>query len=201
MVYLDPFGYWDTSGNEIVVHCRNCAADNVIEMKGGRFISTRLSPPRELVEGLPGSIPTGPLRDCSEGAECLGIEAFRSACVMARRALQGGLLRLGIAEGSPLKMRAEAAKRAPPLLNYSDTQRAAGVTFFGGKGAHPQEKDINGARPIDARLGLLTAKDLLLTLFPPPAPRPPQRRRLLIGSVARPSPERLVRDGATRGLT
>ena len=133
----------------------------------------------EYVEGLHNGIPEQPMGDYRESLTCLIHKAFKASAVMQRRSLQGALLALKVPEESPAKMIQWAVSNGK--LGAKQQSLANTVTFFAGKGAHPEDTDINLVGELEATQGLRVTKELLLALFPPPQPLKATVRRLPIG--------------------
>jgi hypothetical protein len=102
---------------------------------------------------------------------CLIHLAFKASAVMSRRSLQGALLAKQVPEDTPMKMIQWA--NSNKILGARELRLATTITFFGGKGAHPGESEINLVGELEATQGLRVTKELLLFLFPPPPPKDP----------------------------
>jgi len=114
------------------------------------------------------TIPEQPLGDYEEALACLTSRAWKASAVMARRAIQGALLEKGVQDAPPRKM-IDDARNKHAMFTEKQHQLAMTVTFFGGKGAHPEDSEINDVGDIEASNGLWVTKALLLALFPPAA--------------------------------
>lgn len=135
------------------------------------------------------TIPEQPLGDYNEAVRCYAVNAWKASAVMARRAIQGALLARGVDDARPQRM-IDDARNKHGILSEREHRLASTVTFFGGKGAHPENaghptnEEINEVGQIEARNGLAVSKVLLLALFPPAAnqvtrpPFPPSGFRL-----------------------
>lgn len=98
--------------------------------------------PREFVVASEGhAIPEQPIGDYEEALSCLVHKDWKASAVMSRRAIQGALLKLGLPDESPSRMIQEAYKKQ--LLTEQQRNLASSVTFFGNKGAHPEDSEIN----------------------------------------------------------
>jgi hypothetical protein len=115
------------------------------------------------------TIPAQPLGDYEEAIRCMSVGAWKAAAVMARRAIQGALLARGVGDAPPRKM-IDDARNKHGILSEKQHHLATTVTFFGGKGAHPEDTEINQVGDIEATNGVWVSKELLLALFPAPPP-------------------------------
>jgi len=118
----------------------------------------------EFTYGLHDGIPEQPYVDYMEAMTCLIHHAFKASAVMARRSLQGALLAKKVPEDTPIKMIQWALSNK--LLGQKQLSLATTVTFFGGKGTHPQESDLNLVGELEATQGLMVTKELLIALYP-----------------------------------
>jgi len=161
-IKLDTNTYWNYRGS---VTCQTCKARMNIVTVGGEMVSSGPLVPPEYVNGLHKGIPEQPIGDYYEAVTDLIHKAFKSSAVMQRRALQGALLAHKVPENTPMKM-VQWAQSNGILLGPRHVNLANTVSFFGGKGAHPEEDGINLVGELEATQGLRVTKDLLLALFP-----------------------------------
>lgn len=135
-------------------------------MSNGMMLESEPLIDPEFVEGLHSGIPEQPIGDYYEALTCLVYKAFKASAVMQRRSLQGALLAKKVPENTPMRMIQWAQSNgmlSPRQLNLANT-----VTFFAGKGAHPEDVDINNIGELEAIQGLRVTKTLLLQLFSEP---------------------------------
>lgn len=159
---LDPLTYWNYRGS---VTCSKCkSAMNIVTSNGQMLESGPLINP-EYVTGLHNGIPAQPLGDYHEAITDLVHGAFKSSAVMQRRSLQGALLAREVPDDTPMKMIQWA--HSHKMFGPKELSLATTVTFFGGKGAHPEDTDINNVGELEAGQGLRVTKELLVALFPP----------------------------------
>ncbi len=164
-IALDMATYLNYSGP---VKCPHCAFAAQMMFSYGSLMAARplLDEKLPLIE--PHAIPNQPLGDYQEATDCLTVGAWKAAAVMARRAVQGALLAKGIGDDLTHKMIDEAYTRQ--LISEKQQRLSHTVRFFGGKGAHPQDSEVNQLDEIEAVQGLRVTKVLLLALFPPVTP-------------------------------
>lgn len=160
-IILNEETYKDYVGS---VTCPSCRERMAVEFSQGRLLNSTPLIPSEFIIGDQHTIPDAPLADYQEALTCFIYHAFKASAVMQRRVIQGALLAKGIQEGAPMIMINRAANMG--IIKAREQHLATTVTYFGGKGAHPEEKDIGTVRYIEANTGLLVTKELLLTLFP-----------------------------------
>jgi hypothetical protein len=161
---LDTVTYFMYQG---LIVCPHCKFKNMMTFSNGHLLGAKplLEEKYLLVEA--NTIPEQPVGDYLEATECLSVGAYKAAAVMMRRAIQGALLIKGIPDQRPGKM-IDDARYKHNLLSEKQHHLATTVTFFGGKGGHPADTEINKVGEIEASNGLWVTKVLLLALFPPP---------------------------------
>ena len=177
--------YWDYNGR---LRCPTCDFAHVITFSSGNVLGMKPLIDEKYMIMESHSILDQPLGDYEQAVNCLSVQAWKACAVMARRAIQGALLACGVDDARPQKM-IDDARNKHGLLEEKQHRLAATVTFFGGKGAHPGDDEINRVGEIEAANGLWVTKTLLLALFPPSADqvnRPPldPRDRFGFGSVS-----------------
>ena len=168
-IALDVLTYWNYRGS---VTCQCKARMNVVITDGQMTSSGPMVPP-DYINGLHHDLPQQAIDDYFEAITCLIHRAFKASAVMQRRSLQGALLAKQVPENTPMKMVQWA--QSNKMLGPKDVNLANTVSFFGGKGAHPEEDNINLVGELEATQGLRVTKDLLLALFPPPEKAPVQQ--------------------------
>jgi len=161
---LDTDTYFNYNG---VVRCPHCTFQNVIAFSNGKVLGMKPLIEERLFLVEAHTIPAQPLGDYLEAIDCLSVGAWKASAVMARRAIQGALLDKGVADAPPRRM-IDDARNKHQLFTEKQHHLATMVTFFGGKGGHPEDSEINDVGEIEARSGLSVTKELLLALFPPP---------------------------------
>jgi hypothetical protein len=146
--------------------CPNCKFQMNVVFSDGHLLESKPFIDPDFISGLHKGIPDQPLRDYNEALTCLVNKAYRASAVMNRRCIQGALLSKNAPDDTPSKMIEWAAKQG--LLTQKDKNLAISVTFFGNKGAHPQDDEINEIGELEASQGLRVTKVLLLKMYPMP---------------------------------
>lgn len=168
VIELDVKTYWNYQGE---IRCPHCTDKMSVVFASGELLSSRPQVDPKFTIWDTSTIPEQVLGDYNEALVCLTHQCWKASAVMARRSIQGALLAKGTAEDSPGKMIIEARKMN--ALTDKAANLATTVTFFGNKGGHPQETEINNVGEIEANNGLWVTKELLVALFPPPRPAVP----------------------------
>ena len=171
-IALDTNTYWNFSGP---LRCPHCQFLQVIVFQQGTLLGQKAVIDDKYFIVEPNTIPEQPLGDYNEAINCLGVQAWKACAVMSRRAIQGALLVAGVPDAIPRKM-IDDARNKLQLFDEQQHHLATTVTFFGGRGGHPQDEEINQVGEIEASTGLWVTKTLLLALFPPPPPTPANRQ-------------------------
>jgi DNA-directed RNA polymerase subunit RPC12/RpoP len=159
---LDTATYWNYNGP---IRCIACGFKIQMTFSRGELLAAMPLLDEKYLITTAHHIPAQPLGDYQEATTSLSAQAWKSCAVMARRAIQGALLIKGIADAPPRRM-IDDAHHKQKLLTEKQYRLATTVTFFGGKGAHPEDTEINGVGEIEASTGLWVTKELLLALFP-----------------------------------
>jgi len=160
-IRLDTVTYWNYRGSVTCGHCK--AKMNIVTSSGSMLESGPLIP-ADYYTGIHHDMPFQPVGDYFEAITCLVHQAFKASAVMCRRSLQGALLAKNVPEDSPMKMIHWAKSNG--MFGPKELSLATTVTFFGGKGAHPEDTDINNVGELEAVQGLRVTKELLVALFP-----------------------------------
>lgn len=163
VISLDVFTYWNYHGS---VTCANCKSKMHVVIASGALLESEPLIKPDFIAGLHKGIPQQSYDDYMEALTCLVHQAYKASAVMARRSLQGALLARNVPEETPIKMIQWALSNQ--VLGQKQASLATTVTFFGGKGAHPQDSEINMIGELEATQGLRVTKELLVALYPPP---------------------------------
>ena len=151
------------------IRCPSCKSRMDVEIVTGELRKSipldTIKP--EFVSGLHNGIPEQPRNDYLEAVTCHTYHAYKASAVLARCSIQGALLVKGVPDDTPMKMIQWALSHN--LLKPKQAHLATTVTFFGGKGAHPQDSELNSVGELEATQGLLVTKELLIALFPSPS--------------------------------
>ncbi len=163
IVLLDNFTYWNYTGR---LTCSHCTGIMFIRVEKGELKDTEPLPESKHILHARSEIPESVRSDYTEALICLLAQAWKASAVMTRCTIQGALLIKGIPDQQPMKMVNDAYHKHG-LLSESQHRMASTVTFFGGRGAHPQEQLINEVGELQASSGLAITKVLLEALWPP----------------------------------
>ncbi len=164
-ITLEAFTYWNYNGP---VTCHSCKAAMEVVFNDGELLQSKPRIDPELIQDVHEDMPQQPFADYIEAVFDSTNGCYRSAAVMCRRSVQGALLIKSVKDDAPSKMIEEAMSKG--ILPGKMKQRADAVTFFGNKGAHPQDDELKQVDKLDVNLGLLVTQKILVHLFPKPKP-------------------------------
>ena len=168
--YLDPFTYWNYSGD---VKCTNCGAVMAVEIKEGQLLSTPIL--KELkVHNVP-FVPESINDDFLEAQLCHAVGAYKACVVMCRRALEQMCDDMN-AKGDTLYQKIKDLQTKGIILSeIADIFNE--IRYFGNYGAHPKNDLLEGVTEEDSATVLEITLHILKHIYEVPQKLKKLRRR------------------------